>query len=196
MVRQVRREEVADKAVVSEEEAKEFYQSHEDLFRKSDQFDLIEVLVETEEKAQDLFTTLERGDATLIDLAQEHTIRTESQEEPGKVHLHGRDRYVNPQLYEAVQAAEIGELVGPVQVKGGYSLFKVLRRVEGELPPFSKVARRAHSLLSRQKEDQLFEELVAELLEKYQDRITIYQDELEVALPDTLIQRLAAAEGD
>ena len=196
MVRQVRREEVADKAVVSEEEAKEFYQSHEDLFRKSDQFDLIEVLVETEEKAQDLFTTLERGDATLIDLAQEHTIRTESQEEPGKVHLHGRDRYVNPQLYEAVQAAEIGELVGPVQVKGGYSLFKVLRRVEGELPPFSKVARRAHSLLSRQKEDQLFEELVAELLEKYQDRITIYQDELEAALPDTLIQRLAAAEGD
>ena len=196
MVRQVRREEVADKAVVSEEEAKEFYQSHEDLFRKSDQFDLIEVLVETEEKAQDLFTTLERGDATLIDLAQEHTIRTESQEEPGKVHLHGRDRYVNPQLYEAVQAAEIGELVGPVQVKGGYSLFKVLRRIEGELPPFSKVARRAHSLLSRQKEDQLFEELVAELLEKYQDRITIYQNELEAALPDTLIQRLAAAEGD
>ena len=196
MVRQVRREEVEDKAVVSEEEAKEFYQSHEDLFRKSDQFDLIEVLVETQEKAQDLLTTLERGDATLIDLAQEHTIRTESQEEPGKVHLHGRDRYVNPQLYEAVQAAEIGELVGPVQVKGGYSLFKVLRRIEGELPPFSKVARRAHSLLSRQKEDQLFEELVAELLEKYQDRITIYQDELEAALPDTLIQRLAAAEGD
>ena len=196
MVRQVRREEVEDKAIVSEEEAKEFYRSHEDLFRKSDQFDLIEVLVETQEKARDLLTTLERGDATLIDLAREHTIRTESQEEPGQVHLHGRDRYVNPQLYEAVQGAEIGELVGPVQVKGGYSLFKVLRRVEGELPPFSKVARRAHSLLSRQKEDQLFEELVAELLEKYQDRITVYQGELEAALPDTLIQRLAAAEGD
>ena len=196
MVRQVRREEVEDKAIVSEEEAKEFYRSHEDLFRKSDQFDLIEVLVETQEKARYLLTTLERGDATLIDLAREHTIRTESQEEPGQVHLHGRDRYVNPQLYEAVQGAEIGELVGPVQVKGGYSLFKVLRRVEGELPPFSKVARRAHSLLSRQKEDQLFEELVAELLEKYQDRITVYQGELEAALPDTLIQRLAAAEGD
>ena len=196
MVRQVRKEEVEDKAVVSEEEAKEFYRSHEDLFRKSDQFDLIEVLVETQEKAQDLLATLERGDATLLDLAREHTIRTESQEEPGKVHLHGRDRYVNPQLYEAVQAAEMGKLVGPVQVKGGYSLFKVLRRIEGELPPFSKMARRAHSLLRRQKEDQIFEELVDELLEKYQDRITIYQDELEAALPDTLIQRLAATEGD
>jgi parvulin-like peptidyl-prolyl isomerase len=196
MVRQVRKEEVEDKAAVSEEEAKEFYQSHEDLFRKSDQFDLIEVLVATEEKAQDLLATLERGDASLLDLAQEHTIRTESQEEPGKVHLHGRDRYVNPQLYEAVQAATIGELVGPVQVKGGYSLFKVLRRTEGELPPFSKMARRAHSLLRRQKEDRIFEELVDELLEKYQDRITIYQDELAAALPDTLIQRLSAAEGD
>ena len=196
MVRQVRKEEVEDKAVVSEEEAEEFYQSHEDLFRKSDQFDLIEVLVETQEKAQTLLATLERGDASLIDLAQEHTIRTESQEEPGKVHLHGRDRYVNPQLYEAVQEAEIGDLVGPVQVKGGYSLFKVLRRTEGELPPFSKMARRAHSLLRRQKEDQIFAELVDELLEKYQDRITIYQDELATALPDTLLQRLATTEGD
>ena len=196
MVRQVRKEEVEDKAVVSEEEAKEFYRSHEDSFRKSDQFDLIEVLVETEEKAQDLLATLERGDATLLDLAREHTIRTESQEEPGKVHLHGRDRYVNPQLYEAVQAAEIGELVGPVQVKGGYSLFKVLRRTEGELPPFSRMARRAHSLLRQQKEDRIFAELVDELLEKYQDRITIYQDELAAALPDTLIQRLADAEED
>ena len=196
MVRQVRKEEVEDKVAVSEEEAEEFYQSHEDLFRKSDQFDLIEVLVETEEKAQDLLATLERGDASLIDLAREHTIRTESQEEPGKVHLHGRDRYVNPQLYEAVQAAARGEIVGPVQVKGGYSLFKVLHREEGELPPFSRMARRAHSLLRRQKEDRIFAELVDELLEKYQDRITIYQDELAAALPDTLIQRLAATERD
>lgn len=195
MVRQIRREEVEDKAVVSEEEAKEFYRSHEDLFRKSDQFDLIEVLVETQEEAQELLATLERGDALLIDLARKHTIRTGSQEEPGKVHLHGRDRYINPQLYEAVQAAEMGELVGPVQVEGGYSLFKVLRRIAGELPPFSRVARRAHSLLRRQKEDQLFKELVDDLLEKYQDRITVYQDELEAALPDTLMQRLAATEG-
>ena len=194
VVRQVRKEEVEDKAVVSEEEAKEFYRSHEDLFRKSDQFDLIEVLVETEEKAQDLLATWARGDATLIDLAREHTIRTESQEEPGKVHLHGRDRYVNPQLYEAVQEADIGKLVGPVQVKGGYSLFKVLHRTEGELPPFSQMTRRAHSLLRRQKEDRIFGEWVDELLEKYQNRITIYQGELEAALPDTLIQRLAAAE--
>ena len=89
MVRQVRKEEVEDKAAVSEEEAKEFYQAREDLFRKSDQFDLIEVLVETQEKAQNLLATLERGDASLLDLAQEHTIRTESQEEPGQVHLHG-----------------------------------------------------------------------------------------------------------
>jgi len=196
MVRQVRREEVEAKAAVSEEEAKKFYQSHEDLFRKSDQFDLIEVLVATKKKAQDILAKLKRGDATLLDLAQEHTIRTESQEEPGQVHLHGRDRYVNPRLYEAVQEAEIGKIVGPVQVKGGYSLFKVLRRIEGELPPFSKMARRAHSLLRRQKEDRLFEKLVDELLEKYQDRITIYQDELEAALPDTLMQRLAAAEGN
>ena len=196
MVRQVRKEEVEDKAAVSEEEAKEFYQSHEELFRKSDQFDLIEVLVATKEKAQNLLATLERGDATLLDLAQEHTIRTESQEEPGKVHLHGRDRYVNPQLYEAVQEAAIGEIVGPVQVKGGYSLFKVLRREEGELPPFSRMARRARSLLRQQKEDRIFAELVDELLEKYQDRITIYQDELAAALPDTLIQRLTATEGD
>ena len=195
MVRQIRREEVEDKAVVSEEEAKEFYRSHEDLFRKSDQFDLIEVLVETQEKAQELRTTLERGDAPLIDLARKHTIRTGSQEEPGKVHLHGRDRYINPQFYEAVQATEMGELVGPVQVKGGYSLFKVLRRTAGELPPFSRVARRAYSLLRQQKEDRLFKELVDDLLEKYQDRITVYQDELEAALPDTLIQRLATTEG-
>ena len=192
IIRQFRREEVVNKAVVSEEEARDFYQAHEDLYRKSDQFDLVEALVGTEEEARTLLAELDQGDETLSTLALKHTIRSGAQEEPGKVHLHGRDRYIYPQLYKAVQEAEIGEIVGPVQVKGGYSLFRVLHREEGELSPFSRVERQVRSLIRRQKEDQLFEELVDALLEKYQDRIAVYQDELEAALPDTLLQRLIA----
>ena len=195
MVRQVRKDEVLNKVVVSEEEARKFYQSREDLFRKSDEFDLIEVLVDSEEKARALLAELEREGKTLIDLARQHTIRTGSQEEPGKVHLHGHDRYVNPQLYEAVQQAGLGEITGPVQVKGGYSLFKVLRRQVGELPSFSRSERRARARVRRQQEDRLFEALVDKLMEKYQDRIRVYHDALEAALPDTLMQRLATAGG-
>ena len=182
--------------MVSEEEAREFYQAREDLFRKSDEFDLIEVLVDTEEEAITLRTKIENEGQSLIDLAQQHTIRTGSQEEPGKVHLHGHDRYVKPQLYEAVQQAELGDLTGPVQVKGGYSLFQVLHREEGELPPFSRSEKRARARVQRQKEERLFEELVDKLMGKYQDRIAVYGDELEAALPDTLMQRLASRSGE
>ena len=196
MVRQVRRNRVLNQVVVSEEEAREFYQAREDLFRKSDEFDLIEVLVDTEEEAITLRTKIENEGQSLIDLAQQHTIRTGSQEEPGKVHLHGHDRYVKPQLYEAVQQAELGDLTGPVQVKGGYSLFQVLHREEGELPPFSRSEKRARARVQRQKEERLFEELVDKLMGKYQDRIAVYGDELEAALPDTLMQRLASRSGE
>ena len=190
MVRQVRKTEVLNQVMVSEEEAREFYQAHEDIFRKSDEFDLIEVLVDTEEKAGALLAEIGKEGQTLIDLARQHTIRSGSQEEPGKVHLHGHDRYVKPQLYEAVQKAELGELTGPVQVKGGYSLFQVLHREEGELPPFSRSEKRARARVRRQKEDRLFEGLVDKLMAKYQDHITLYGAELEAALPDTLMQRL------
>jgi hypothetical protein len=194
MIRQFRRKEILDRVAVSEEEERKFYQKHRDFFRQSDQFDLVEVLVETEEEADALLAELERGSESLSSIAQTHTIRQTLKEKQGKMHLPGRDRFIKPKLYQAAQMAEIGELVGPVQVKGGYSIFKVLQREEGEVPPFSEVAWKARSFVRKEKEHQFFEGLIDSLLDKYQDRITVNLDELEAALPDTFLQRVALAD--
>lgn len=192
MLRKLRREGVVDKATVDEEEARDFYEEHAVLFREPEEFYIVEVLVETEDEARDLLRELEQGE-TLSSLAQRRTIRTGMREEAGMMHLQEYERLAHPQLYKAVREAEVEEIVGPVQVREGYSVFRLLHRQGGDTAPFFQVEARARAFVRRQKKDLLFEDLIDELMEKYQDRITVYQSELAAALPDTFLQRLRTA---
>jgi peptidyl-prolyl cis-trans isomerase C len=192
MLRELRREDVIDKTTTDEEEARDFYEEHAALFREPEEFYIVEALVETEDEARDILRELEQGE-TLSSLAQQRTIRPGMREEAGMMHLQEYERLAHPQFYKAVREAEMEEIVGPVRVREGYSVFRLLHRQGGDTAPFLQVEKRARAFVRRQKRDLLFEDLVDKLMEKYQDRITVYQSELAAALPDTLLQRLRTA---
>jgi parvulin-like peptidyl-prolyl isomerase len=192
MLRELRREDVIDKTRTDEEEARDFYEEHAALFREPEEFYIVEVLVETEDEARDILKELEQGE-TLSSLASQRTIRPGMREEAGMMHLQEYERLAHPQFYKAVREAEVEEIVGPVRVREGYSVFRLLHRQGGDTAPFLQVEKRAHAFVRRQKRDLLFEDLVDKLMEKYQDRITVYQSELAAALPDTFLQRLRTA---
>ena len=108
------------------------------------------------------------------------------------MHMGDYERLAMPQLYKAVSEAEREQVIGPIQVREGYSLFKVMDRRPGQLKPFDKVERKARALVRAEKKEVRFEDWVDQLMEKYADRIVVSQETLAQALPDTFLTRLAA----
>ena len=190
LIKQLREEAVIDQSEASQEEARDFYDTNEALFREPAQYIVVEVLVETEVEAAGLLRALAQG-ATLGTLAQKHTIRSGMKKEDGLLHLGEYERLTLPRLFKAVKAAELDKITGPVPVEGGYSIFRVLNREGGELSPFFQVEKKARALVCGQKREQLFEELIDDLLDKYKERIAISDSALAAALPDTFLQHHA-----
>ena len=190
MIKQLRQEEVIDQSEASQEEARDFYDDNEELFREPAQYIVVEVLVETEVEATGLLHAITQG-ATLGMLAQKHTIRPDMKKEDGSLHLGEYERLTLPRLFKAVKAADLNKITGPEHVEGGYSIFKVLNRQGGELSPFFQVEKKARALVRGQKREQLFEDLIDDLLDKYKERIAVSDSALAAALPDAFLQRHA-----
>jgi parvulin-like peptidyl-prolyl isomerase len=190
MIKQLRQEEVIDQSEASQEEARDFYDDNEELFREPAQYIVVEVLVETEVEAAGLLHAITQG-ATLGMLAQKHTIRPGMKKEDGLLHLGEYERLTLPRLFKAVKAADLNKITGPEHVEGGYSIFKVLNHQGGELSPFFQVEKKARALVRGQKREQLFEDLIDDLLDKYEERIAVSDSALAAALPDAFLQRHA-----
>ncbi len=191
LIEELRRREVLDKVEVSRQEARNYYEDNEALFRNYDSYILVEVLVKDEAEADTLRKKLDAGE-TISSLAEQYTQRPGMREEAGLLHMEDYERLAMPQLYKAVVEAEMGRVVGPVPVREGYSLFKVLDRQRGVLQPFDEAERKARALVRGEKKEALFEAFIDGLMEKYAARIAVSQEALTRALPDTFLVRLTA----
>ncbi len=194
LIEELRKREIVDPLMVTRQEARNYYEKHEELFMESDEYILVEVLVDEEETARGLRQQIDQG-ATISSLAQQHTQRANAREEAGLMHMGDYERLAMPQLYEAVTQAEKGQVVGPVKVRDGYSLFKVMDRQAGQLKPFNEIERKARALVRAEKKEVQFEDWIDQLMEKYAERIVVSQGALVEALPDTLLTRLAVGDG-
>jgi len=193
LIEELRRREVLEKVEVSRQEARNYYEDNETLFKEADGYILVEVLVKDEVEARGLRKKLDEGE-TISSLAEQYTQRSGMKEEAGMLHMDDYERLSMPQLYRAVIAAKIGEIVGPVPVREGYSLFKVLDHQQGALKPFDDVERKASALVRGEKKEALFEAFIDALMEKHAARFYVSQEALEQALPDTFLVRLSAGD--
>ena len=105
MIKQLRQEEIVDQSEASYEEARDFYENNEELFREPAQYIVVEVLVETEVEAIGLLRAVTQG-ATIGTLAQKHTIRSSMKKEDGSLHLGEYERLTLPRLFKAVKATD------------------------------------------------------------------------------------------
>ena len=180
---------VRDRVEVSEEDARQFYLDHPGMFVESDQIWIEEILLDDPDAAADVRQRLESGEP-FEDLA--HLTRREGTGD-GKLHMHGYQRARYGALVDEALAADAGQLVGPVQVPQGYSVFRVVERSEGQLQPFARAERRATASLRVMREEEEFNSLVAEVREKYAAQVRIFEPELSaMELPGDDWRQLAA----
>ena len=175
----LREQLMEDELAVTAEEVRSYYDSHRDDFARPKLY-LQEILVDTEEEAQSLAEQIRSG-ASLGKLAKTHSTRpAEQQDEEGNMHIHGFERARYSRLVRAAQEAPLGELTGPVEVKGGYSVFKVVSREEGS-QSFTQVKKRVEATVKWLRKQVIFEQYLAELREKYAAQVTIRENQLELA---------------
>ena len=176
----LREQLMEDKLAVTAEEVRSYYDSHRDDFARPELY-LQEILVETEEEARSLAEQI-RGGASLGELARTHSTRlAEQQDEEGNMHIHDFERTRYSRLVRAAQEAPLGELTGPVEVKGGYSVFKVVSKKEGS-QSFAQVKKRVEATVKWLRKQVIFEQYLAELRGKYAAQVTIRENQLELAV--------------
>ncbi len=193
LMSELREQALEGKINITEDEMRQYYDSNPDKYLLPEQIDIQEILVETEEEALSLMEQIRKG-APMGGLARAHSTRpADHRDEEGRFHFHPFESQKYGEIVEAAKKAQIGELTGPVDVKGtyptvggpvqvagGYSIFKVLSR-RRERQPFEDAKRRVRGQIRRTKEREIFEQFLEGLRKKYASQVHIREDNLKIA---------------
>ena len=195
----LRQTAVKDQVEIEPEAVRKLYDERPELFTAPEEVTLQEIMVQTREEAVEIKARIEAGE-DMGALADEYTLRTAGKGAQGTFHIHAFEQSFYPELIDAVRSAEVGQLYGPLAVtaqaaqvvgpeampQGGeyYSVFKVLKSNFGSAPePFDTAAKRARALLKRAEESRLADAFLMGLRRDYEDRVVVYEDNIETLLP-------------
>ncbi len=151
--------------VPSVKDCKDFFEANKDKFQKGAQAHAKHILVESEEKANEILGMIEDGAKSFEDAAKEYS-SCPSKDQGGDLGTFGRGQMV-PEFDQAVFESEIGKLLGPVKTQFGFHLIRVEDRQEGTEATFEEVAPQIMQQLTNEKQNEKYMQLRDEMIEKY-----------------------------
>ena len=181
VISHLRQQQVVASIAIAPEDIRRYYDEQTERFYQRDQIDVAEVLVETEEEALAVRRQIEAG-ADIADIAQKRSTRRGARARGGVFPLEKTS-----DLVPHILAAQVAELVGPVQVHDGFSVFKIVRRQPGERLPFAQVRRQIGDLLRRAAEREKFQAYIETLRRQYAEQIQVDQKQLADALSNEFL---------
>ena len=181
LLAELRSKALEGKINLSTEALQQHYDSHPKKYLHPEQLDIQEILVETEPEAQRLIEKIQEG-VPMGELARKYTLRSvqDQGDEEGRFHFHEHESPHFGGLVEAAFEAQIGELKGPVEVKDGYSIFKVLSR-ERKRETFAEAEWRVRRDVKKIKSREVFNRYVEGLQNKYESHVSIREENLKTA---------------
>lgn len=181
LIKALRQEEVEEKVTISDDDVREEYRAHPEIYFLPPEIWVREILVGTEEEAQRLLQAI-RGGADMAELAAQYTIRKNMKKYKGRFHMHPFEKSIYGPLYEEAKNAELNKLLGPLKVKGGYSIFRVVKRVPKRPEPLESAERRIRAVLRMEREERRFNEFMASLRAKYASQVETFDDALQAVV--------------
>lgn len=158
-----------DKAVsgvtVTDSEVEEYYNANKQRFMGEESVNASHILVDSEEKANELLKKIKAGEISFEQAALENS-SCPSGQNGGNLGNFGRGQMV-PEFEQAAFDAEIGQVIGPVKTQFGYHLIQVTEKTEASAIPYEEVASQIKDELLRQKQNEVYSAKVKELRIKY-----------------------------
>ncbi len=142
-------QKVIENITATDEDAKEYYDSHKEQFQKGESVSASHILVDSEEKANELKAKIESGEISFEDAARENSSCPSSQN-GGALGEFTRGQMV-PEFDSAAFAMEAGELSDPVKTQFGYHLIKVTAKNGPSEIAFDEVKDQVKSMVLTEK---------------------------------------------
>ncbi|MCK4591480.1 MAG: peptidyl-prolyl cis-trans isomerase, partial [Candidatus Latescibacteria bacterium] len=181
MAERLREIEVLEKVDITEVQTREYFHTHRDDYIAPARAEVIDILLKEKKQAETILQRLKQG-ADMEQLAEKHSTLKRPGEFRWKfpvVNDKRSESIFGKRFVKAVFEARLGKIIGPIEARGGYAVFKVLKREPPRRKSLSEVKNAVTTLLRLREEERLFNELIKNLREKYDPQITIYEDILQ-----------------
>ena len=169
MLKQYAINKVLTSVKLTDEEIAAFYEANKTSFVKPETASAKHILVDTEEKANELLNKINSNEMTFEDAAAAHS-SCPSKDAGGDLGTFPRGQMV-PEFEEAVFSMNKGEVRGPVQTQFGYHLIKVEDRVEGGQSELEEVKEDISRSLMYQKQNEVYSAKINDLKGKFSDTV-------------------------
>lgn len=155
-------EKVFSSVNVTDKEAKDYYDQNSDKFVSEESVNASHILVETEEKANELLADIKAGKISFEDAAKANSTCPSGQN-GGNLGDFGRGQMV-PEFDKAVFEMEVGAISdSPVKTQFGYHLIKLNSKKAGELMEFTKISEDIKNALLAEKRQKAYESKINQL---------------------------------
>ena len=157
----------ADKVVsavapATDADAKKFYDENTDKFVGEETVNASHILVDSEEKANEIYAEISSGSKSFEDAAREHS-SCPSGQSGGSLGEFGRGQMV-PEFENAAFSMQVGEITStPVKTQFGYHLIKLNDKKSAEPTPFEEVKEPIKNMLTAEKQKAAFESKINQL---------------------------------
>ena len=156
----------AEKAIsavsVSDKDAEEYYNNNKEQFVSGESVNASHILVDSEEKANELISKIKAGEISFEEAAMENS-SCPSKANGGNLGDFGKGQMV-PEFDEAVFAMEVGEIsASPVKTQFGYHVIKLNSKSDSEAMPFESIAAEIKDALLQEKRRAAYDSKINQL---------------------------------
>ncbi|WP_300408406.1 peptidyl-prolyl cis-trans isomerase [Lagierella sp.] len=155
---------VLSSAKISDEEVREYYDSHKEYFKTPEQISASHILVDSEEKANAL--KKEILDGKEFEMVAKENSSCPSGANGGSLGRFGKGQMV-PEFEQAAFNSEVGEITDPVKTQFGYHLIRVDEKFEPSTKSFDEVKEQVKSQLLALKQQEIYLNKATDLKKEY-----------------------------
>lgn len=156
--------EVDEKAKVSEEEIRKYYDEHKDEFKKPEMWRASHILVADEAQARSIADELSKG-GDFAELAKKYS--TDATASRGGDIGFFRQGQLVPEFEKACLKLDVGQTGDILHTQFGYHIIKLTDKREAAAEAYDEARRAIEAELSRKKKAALFDEMVNNLKSRY-----------------------------
>ncbi len=147
---------------VTDTEAKAYYDENKSQFDQGETVNASHILVDTEEKAREIYAMIASGEKSFEDAAKEYS-SCPSKERGGNLGDFGRGQMV-PEFDKAVFEMEVGAVTAdPVKTQFGYHLIKLISKNDAKDTPYEEIKDEIKAALLGEKRRKAYESKINQL---------------------------------